>query len=63
MSEIILIGIIGYLLLGYFATQFGVVPWAYQLIWPLGILMILFNTGCIRIGSLKMKLQWPITFR
>ena len=63
MNDILLISIIGYLLIGYFATYFGVVPLSYQLIWPLGVLMILFSTGVIRFGSLRIKLQWPITFR
>lgn len=63
MINILLISIIGYLLIGYFASMLAIVSVRYQLIWPLGILMNLYYTGGIRIGRLKIKLQWPITFR
>jgi len=62
MNDILLISIIGYLLIGYFATYFHVVAYRQQLMWPLAILMIPFYLRGGR-GRRRIKLQWPITFR
>lgn len=62
MSEILLISIIAYLLIGYLLMVIGFVGVREQLLWPWYIFLYVV-TGRMKFGRFRLRFHWPITLR